>query len=222
MAQSEAGQSALFKAHCNGCRQTTNHRVLKSHVDTGSDDEQGFAWRTEYTMLECCGCNEVVLKREYWFSEDPGSVIAFFPPSASRWPPRWQWSLPTSIRLLLSEVYIALQANSLSLAMMGARAIIETAMITKVGDHGNFNSNLLAMEEAGHISKNNRKFLEVAVDAGSASAHRAHRPDAKQIDTVMDIVENLLHSLFVLEKQTTALKEGIPARPVVKKKKTSV
>jgi hypothetical protein len=38
----------------------------------------------------------------------------------------------------------------------------------------------------------------------------------------MDIVENLLHSLFVLEKQTTALKEGIPARPVVKKKKTSV
>jgi hypothetical protein len=41
--------------------------------------------------------------------------------------------------------------------------------------------------------------LSVAFDAGSASVHRSHTPDQDQINTVMDIVENMLQSLFVLE-----------------------
>jgi len=203
----------VFSVHCNHCRRTTNHRVLKSCIHTGSDDEQGFWWRTAYDMLECCGCNEVVLRRNHHFSEDPDNEITFFPPPASRWLPQWRWSLPVPINSLLAEVYTALQADSLSLAMMGTRAIIETAMVRKVGDHGTFRNNLQAMEVDGHISKGNRKVLEVALDAGSAAAHRAHRPDARQMNTVMDIVENLLHSLFVLERQTKALQKEIPPRP---------
>lgn len=67
------------------------------------------------------------------------------------------------------------------------------------------------------MSKANRKFLEVALDAGNAAAHRAHVPTTEQMNTVMDIVENLLHSLFVLEKPTTALKDAIPPRALTKK-----
>jgi hypothetical protein len=60
--------------------------------------------------------------------------------------------------------------------------------------------------------------LEVALDAGSASMHRAHRPTVKQMNTVMDIVENFLHSAFVLEETAPVLEAGIPARPARKKK----
>src|SRR2546422_570812 len=53
----------IIQAHCNGCRHTTNHRVLKSRNQSGSDEEQGFHWETQYDMLECCGCEEVTLRR---------------------------------------------------------------------------------------------------------------------------------------------------------------
>ena len=119
---------------------------------------------------------------------------------------------------LLKEIYTALQADSLTLAMMGARAVIEAAIIAKVEDHGTFKDNLQALEDAGHLSKTNREHLEVALDAGSASAHRAHRPNNDQMNTVMDIVENLLNSLFALEDATKALKAAIPPRPPKKKK----
>lgn len=210
-------ETEIHSVHCNRCRLRTNHRLLQSHVDAGADEHQGFEWRTEYEMFVCLGCDEVVLRRTHWFSEDPQESVAYFPPAASRWVPGWRWRLPGHISDLLGEVYTALQAGSLSLAMMGARAIIETAMVQTVGDHGNFPANLNQMEQAGHLSANNRQYLQVALDAGSASAHRAHRPTPDQVNTVMDIVENLLHSLFVLAKQTAALKAAIPPRPKIKK-----
>lgn len=209
----------LIRVHCNQCRHSTNHRTIKSSVSAGTDEEQGYYWRTEYRVLQCCGCDEIVLRREFFFSENPGSDVTFFPPPISRWLPNWQWSLPIEIRTLLEEVYRALQADSLTLAMMGARALIETAMVKKVGDQRGFDEHLKAMQAQGHVSSSNRKYLAVALDAGSASAHRAHRPNADQINTVMDIVENFLHSVFVLGKQTDKLQAGIPPRPPRKRTK---
>jgi hypothetical protein len=78
------------------------------------------------------------------------------------------------------------------LSMMGARAVIETAMVLKVGP-------LLRPEMQPLIE------------------HTARLQ--KQLNTVMDIVENLLHSLFVLAKPSAELKAGIPPRPPRPKKK---
>jgi hypothetical protein len=79
--------------------------------------------------------------------------------------------------MLLQEVYNAMHSDSRSVAMMGARAIIETAMVKKVGDKGTFASHLKAMEGAGLLSKSAVSFLEVALDAGSFDASR---PSSKQ------------------------------------------
>lgn len=74
---------------------------------------------------------------------------------------------------------------------MGARAILDTAIIETVTDHGTFGKNLQAMKDKGYLSEKNCEYLEVAFDAGSASVHRSHNPDEDQINTVMDIVENM-------------------------------
>jgi hypothetical protein len=73
------------------------------------------------------------------------------------------------------------------------------------------------MEDAGLLSKSAVSFLEVALDAGSASMHRAHRPSSQDLNTVMDIVENFLQSLFVFDKATKDLKATTPQRPKAKK-----
>jgi len=164
-------------------------------------------------MFECCGCSSVVLRQTHWFSDDPEDTVTFYPPPASRWLPQWRLSLPHKIRDLLEQVYKALQANSLTLAMMGARAILDTAIIDTVRDHGTFTKNLQEMKDNGYLSAKNCEYLKVAFDAGSASAHRSHVPDQDQINTVIDIVENMLQSVFVLEKKARALKSAIPPRP---------
>jgi Domain of unknown function (DUF4145) len=203
----------IERLHCNSCRITTKHLLLKTHSDSGSDEEQEFYWRTDSDMFECCGCSSVLLRQVEHFSEDPDPTVKFYPPPASRWLPRWRWSIPNKLARLLGEIYAAMQADGLSLAMMGARAILDTAIIDTVGDQGSFTANLKAMQQKGDISAKNVEYLMVVFDAGSASAHRSHRPDHEQLNTVMDIVENLLQSLFVFEKKTKALKSAIPPRP---------
>ena len=170
-------------AHCNECRRTTTQRILKSTTDSGSDEEQGFYWKTQYDMLQCCGCEEVSLKRTHWFSEEPEPSVLFYPARVSRWLPEWHIYVPSNLRQLLPEVYAALQADSGLLAMMGARTMIESPMIAKVGDHGTFSKNLQALEEEGYLSKVNRQYLEAALEAGHAATHRAHRATAEQLNT---------------------------------------
>jgi hypothetical protein len=217
MASDEPPKST--KAHCNTCRHITNHGVLHSQKASGSDAEEGVWWETTFDMLDCLGCAEVTLRRSLVFSEDEGVRTTFYPPRASRWIPKWQYSLSPEMSELLVEIYAALEADSRRLAMMGARTAIETAMISKVGDCGTFADNLQALEENGFLSKTNRKYLEAALDAGNAAAHRAHHPTLKQLDTVMDIVENLLHSMFVLAKPVAELTAATPQRPARAKKK---
>jgi hypothetical protein len=211
----------IEKLHCNSCRITTKHILLITRSDGDSNEEYGYDWRTDYEVFECCGCSSVQLRRTYHFSEDPDSDVTFYPPHASRWLPKWQWSLPPDIRIVLAQIYAALQANSLALAMMGARTILDVAIIGTVGDHGRFADSLHAMRAKGYLSEKNCEFLEVVFDAGSASAHRAYHPDQEQMNTVMDIIENMLQSLYVLEKKAKSLKGVIPERPALVRPRTA-
>jgi hypothetical protein len=213
----QAASPRAEKIHCNECRQTTNHQLLLRRTHDGADDERGFRWRTIFDTLECAGCEEVTLRRDFWFSEDEGSQVTYYPPRASRWLPKWHHSLSPDMRGLLAEIYTALQAGSQRLAMMGARTAIEMAMVSKVGDHETFAKNLQAFQDGGYVSKTNREYLGTALEAGNATAHRGHSPTLQELDTVIDIVENLLHSVFVLGKPTAQLKASIPSRPPTKK-----
>ena len=97
--------------------------------------------------------------------------------------------------------------------MMGARALIDMVMVDQVGDSGSFGQNLKQLHDGGFVSVRNREFLDAAFDAGSAAAHRGHTPDVYEVNAVMDIVENLLHSFYVLPRMAQNLKAITPPRP---------
>jgi hypothetical protein len=95
---------------------------------------------------------------------------------------------------------------------MGARTLVDIAIIDKVGDVGTFEKKLQVLEEKGYVSKRNREVLYAALDAGSASAHRAHEFKADEVNQVMDIVENLLQAIYVLESAASVIKRATPPR----------
>jgi hypothetical protein len=205
------------KVHCNECRRKTDHRLLKSGTgDCGSEEHDEYStvfWETRFDLFQCCGCLEMVLRRTYHFSEDDGFDIRYFPPRVSRHLPPWAYELPYNIKSVLEEVYRSLDADNRRLPLMGARAILDIVMVEKIGDIGGFGQKLEALEDRGFVSSKNREVLNAALDAGSAAAHRGYFAKSVDVNTVMDIVENLLQAVYVLQEAAEQLKKSTPARP---------
>ena len=213
-------------SHCNVCGHDTLHKVVKLvRKSRDFDDERytitvGSNWR----ILQCSGCQEVAMSRTDWCSEDDPqdpSIPTFFPPRISRRKPAWvdRLEVPTEYIGILDEVYAALHADSRRLAMMGARALIDTVIRRTVGDQDNFARGLDELSAKYLISERDRGIIEAAIDAGHASAHRGHKPTSDDVNVVIDIVERMIHA-EILAAQAQALKKTTPQRkPSVKRKK---
>jgi uncharacterized protein DUF4145 len=211
----------ITKAPCRNCHRETKHILRAAREIPGEDGIEGvgeISWQDDYEMLECLGCESVVLRHTYYWSEDPEPTITYYPPPVSRPTPLWKSKLPYKIGSLLEEVYSALHANSRSLALMGARTLVDMAIFDKVGDAGNFQRKLEQMEQHGFLARENRQFLAAALEAGNAAAHRGYQPKEEHLAHVMDIVENLLQAVYVLKGAAAELRKATPPRP--RKKQT--
>ena len=209
---------ATERIHCNWCQRRTLHDLL---CETSTEEEEDFGpskikVKTKFEMLQCCGCEEVILRRtvedEIPF-DDP--TVTYFPPPVSRQPPAWLHlrTFPGELRSVFEEIYRSLDANNRLLPMMGARTLIDMLMVEKVGDVGTFDEKLKKLEALGVISSRNREVLAAALDVGSAAAHRGHTPNSDDVNAVMDIVENLVHAVYVLPGMAQRLRTTTPPRP---------
>jgi len=118
----------------------------------------------------------------------------------------------TTEYVLLEEIYSALHNCAPFLAAMGVRALIETVMIAKVGDLGNFSKNLNALQDNGHISKLDILHLQDVLEVGNAAIHRAHRPSVHDVLNALDIAETLVKRLHLDKNIAADLKKSTPPR----------
>jgi hypothetical protein len=170
-----------------------------------------------YETLQCRGCESISLSHlhEVSLDEEDGwerRTVHRYPPPVSRPAPKWAFTLPDKQRELLNEIYASLHADGPRLALMGARALVDMVLTDKVEDVGTFKEKLKRLQDQGFVGKRNREILGAALDAGHAATHRGHRPDEKQLGDVMDIVENLLQTVYVLEVAAAKLKKTTPPR----------
>ncbi len=205
----------IIRCHCNNCGRDTDHLLLTRRVveDREPLDEVAFfSWTDTYEVLQCRGCGAVCLRHTY---EDVANVksVAYYPPSVSRRAPSWRWNLPGDMKELLNEIYVALHSDSMRLALMGTRTLVDMLMLQEVADVGSFATKLKALRDKGVVSEKNREVLSVALDAGSAAAHRGYKPSRDEIEAVLDIVENVLQAAHHLSQVAEELRKKIPPRP---------
>jgi Domain of unknown function (DUF4145) len=224
MATSKQKKRAPDRLFCNECHKDTLHDLLKEVSDTIESDvdigggELYTVWEeTTNQMFECRGCKSVVLRRTSNYSEYDANEVRYFPPPIARLKPKWFDELPSDLQKLLSEIYRSLDADTRALPMMGARAVLDRVIVDTIGDAGSFEQKLKKLEEERHISAKGREILDAALDAGNAAAHRGYAPTVKHVHSVMDIVENLVHSTYVLEGVAKEIKKDTPPRPPKKK-----
>ncbi len=212
----------IIKSHCNNCGQGTKHIVRFEHkIENSEEIESGrfsVEWCDTYTVLECCGCEDVSLKRQQWCSEwmDEGTVDTYYPPRVSRRRPSFFDKIPEKYSELLDEIYSALHANNKRLAMMGARTIFDAFILEKVGDVRGFKAGLMALNKNGFIAEKSLPLIEAAIDAGHAASHRSYRPSVKNMMLVMDVIENILQT-DLLAKAEEELRKSTPKRESAKK-----
>ena len=212
-----------MKAHCNTCGGERNHERLNKIQKNWSEEVGGgypVSGGDTYYVLECRGCESLKILHESWFSEDTDlngdQCISqvYYPSSIFRPLPRWFKSLDRTwhIAKLLREIYQAMQNDAPSLAAMGIRAVIEAIMIDKVGDQGTFKKNLAEFQAKGFISTFQLGILEAVLELGHASIHREFIPGSDQLEVALDIMENLVHELYLLEDRAKATVKSIPQR----------
>jgi hypothetical protein len=216
-------------AHCNSCNRHTRHKLLheeKFRTDDEADGEYSFTSWDDYKLLQCMGCETVHLQHDSRFSEEIGPdgqlevTKKIYPPRVSRSKPAWLgdlggpfWIGETEIEQLLEEIYVALHDNSLRLATLGIRALLEFIMVDKIGDHGSIGQNISKFFEAGFVAPVDQEtFRNKLIEAGHAAMHRGYKPSASDLGTLLDLTETLIASIYVHPERAKALTKRIPKR----------
>ncbi len=94
---------------------------------------------------------------------------------------------------------------------MGARTLLDMFICEKIGDTGSFKSKIQKLVDENYISKSSRELLEIALEYGHAAIHRNYQPTKDEINGVLDIIENILHT-EALKDKTESLKKSVPKK----------
>ncbi len=210
------------KSHCNECGGEKNHEIKASVKESGSEPfDEGYSldWCTTWEIMKCLGCDELSAKKTFYFSENDGNEVTFYPAPVSKRKPEWLKGIKDKALLnLFAELYIVLQANAPISAVSICRAIIDRIIQIHVGDKGGFVTGIKALKNEGHIAEKELELINFVIEAGSAATHRGWKPENNTyLEVVTGIVENLVERLFVLPSTQKKLIRGIPKRKQIKK-----
>lgn len=128
--------------------------------------------------------------------------------------PEWLTKLPDTAQVLMREVHLAMGAELYALSAMGIRAVVDVISVDLLaGDVGPFNAKLDGLAKAGHLSRSQQDALTIVVDAGHAAAHRGYIPARDDARAMLDAVEVLLKTAYVLPGAAQSLQAMTPKRP---------
>jgi len=212
------------KTFCHHCKVETKQRVMfeKGEIITPEVvlfDEHGkrkeSVWTIEariWKISECMGCEKInlnVFMRHSPFEDDV--LIHHFPTKDFRPFPIWITHLNKDFTELLSEIYLSLNVGNIRLPLMGARTLLDMFIVDKIGDTGTFKNKLQKLVDEKYISNSSRELLDLALEYGNATIHRGYQPTKEEINGVLDIIENILHSEALTDK-TKELRKSVPKK----------
>ncbi|MGY8905091.1 MAG: hypothetical protein ACKVIH_11145, partial [Burkholderiales bacterium] len=121
--------SSTVSLHCNRCHAETYHvqRGECKKTDLAFDEtfQTKIYFAETYTLLQCQVCGQGRLQVVMWNSENDCSPASLFPPPECRRSPQWLSQIEQNQRILLQEVYAALDGGMYAMALMGIRSVLD-------------------------------------------------------------------------------------------------
>lgn len=145
-------------------------------------------------------------------SDQAKEASTFFAHEMSGGFPDWYEHLDDTKKALISEIDVALAYGLSALPTTGIRTLLDMVIVEKVGDVGTFKQKLQKFEQEGFITKIHAEMVGPVLDAGNAAAHRAYFPNEEDLKTCIDVVKNLMESIYILRPKIEKLRENTPKR----------
>lgn len=200
--------------YCNRCGGETRHSIAgecRNSSEERLEDGSLISFSERSALLECQVCQQTRLRVSFWNSENEDGPVFFYPPLSKHKAPAWLKDLPVEYKDLAQQIYPALDAESYSLALMGARALLDLYISRHSPVSNDFKKKLEELQQRGALSAKQIEILWPTFDAGSAAAHRGYLPSEENVITALQVVENLLQQ-DVLGVKTQQLRSDTPAR----------
>lgn len=196
------------KVACKKCARDTNHLVLKSVEESGSEPMEpdiDFYWSTTYQIIQCQGCDTISFRSLSSNSEDFGPTGEVFEQEAL-YPSRTEGRevisdahiLPSELERIYQETVNVLNGNQPVLSGIGIRAIIETVSKEKNATGKDLCEKINNLVATGVLTKDGADILHKLRVLGNKAAHEVKAHSSTELNLAMDVVEHLLQAVYIL------------------------
>lgn len=206
----------IKKCYCSNCNRNTNHETLFS-INDNFDEDLGFWYETTYSVIRCLGCDTIQFHKKYI---DEDSFVYYGDgemeecPSITTYPNQKKLvdpipdtsKLPDIVRNLYVETLFSLNNQCLQLSAAGFRAIIEAVCKEANVSGKNLETMINNMSKAHIITAKDRDHLHAIRFMGNDSIHSLKKYTESEVVIVAHIVNAIITSLYLIEKEVEELK----------------
>ena len=212
---------AIVRLVCEVCKINQKHTVVKSVRRTDEDEYETAI--TEYEIVQCMNCDDVSFRKEYSdsntyeYDHDANEpiyeyVVNVYPSrTAGRFKVKGAVYLPLLVRSAYDELIQALNGGQKILAGLGVRVLIEMICKDKSAVGDNLFKKIDHLVQLGVLTPVGSGILHKLRSMGNNAAHEAMPSTSEQLNLAMDVVDNLLDSVYIHPQLAASV---FPATPV--------
>jgi hypothetical protein len=231
MPGSNADSPKSRRAPCSECGGGyKNHRIHFEKKLPWVNEDDGSEGYDTYGVAECEGCNTMRFLQISWSTDgprndygDPEEALTVYPsqgPHQSRQstPVRFRASdpIPLKVFTIYKETHQARDTGALILAGAGLRAIVEALCLSQGIDQGTLQKKIDGLVARGVLAKPQADALHEQRFLGNSALHEIEKPSLSDINDGLQIVDTLLHTIFVLPGHVDRMKKTREAREAKK------
>lgn len=223
----------ITKVLCNFCKNNTNHKVLTSINEEGTepwDSTHDFQWNTDFEIIQCLGC-ETVSFRSYSVNSEHDDHEGRSIPTIRIYPQRSKDTLtlknymdvPFNLRRIYRETIESYNYGNLTLCGAGVRALVEglcqengitagNVEFTKADGaiesrrRTNLQGKINGLHENGKLTSQNADILHEHRFLGNEAVHELSSPSKEDLGLAIEIVENVFDTLYEMPSKGLRLK----------------
>ncbi|TFY91276.1 DUF4145 domain-containing protein [Pseudomonas nabeulensis] len=217
--QFAAGVDEQEKHPCKKCCIETNHKLVASYTENGSEDCGGghsVDWTEENEIIQCLGCEEVSFRicstnsEEYDHDYDSGD--RYYIPTITYYPGRAlgskiidHWALPWEISAIYKESRTAVENELFIIGGIAIRTLLESICTDVQAKGRNLVQKIDDLHVRSLVTKEGVETLHKIRLLGNRAAHKAKAHSKDQLLLALEVIEHILIGTYIIPGRAKAI-----------------